>query len=173
MIRPFELLFPFTGVNHDRWAQLAPAISSSSERWVIVPKYAGFFWTYRRWTDGSPRERVTAHGYQDLEHWVLTYYRDRLSEIVTLVHRPEMRELHIVLRGDLFDAFRKMPMKQGPIIEYSWRFTRSQHVWVADVRPSWERAWRTVTVESVEPAVIAPSFRRPLYSLPDPDDDDD
>lgn len=174
MSRPFELLFPLTDSNHDRWAHLSPTVAASSERWVLVPKYAGFYWTYRRWRDGSPSDRVTAHGFQDLDRWVLTYYRDRLNETVTLVHRPEARELHIVLRGDLFEAFRNMPMKQGPIHQYSWRLTRSLRAWAADVRPSWERAWRSVSVNAADPVVIAPSISgRPVYSLPEPEDVDE
>ena len=175
MFRPFELLFPLTEINHDRWAALSPAATFSSERWVLIPKYAGYNWTYRRWTDSTPRVRVTAHGYQDLEHWHFTHYGDRLTEIVTLVHRPAARELQIVLRGDLYDAFRHLPkMKQGAIHEYSWRLTRAQRVWVAEVRPFWERAWRPVTVETVDPVGLAPVFSpRPVHALPEPDENDD
>ena len=109
MLDPLDLVYYLDGEGYQAYASTLTDLGGPyRERWLIVPRAAGFDWSVRRRRTDVDSITCVACGNQDLLRWPLTTYRGRAPGLIAVEPRPKDQRVLIVLREALLDILRTL-----------------------------------------------------------------
>lgn len=156
MLEPLDLVYYLDGESYQAYATTLTDLGGPyRERWLIVPRDAGFDWSIRRRRTDVESITCLARGHKELAHWPLTTYRGRAPGLIAVEPRAEAKTVLIVLREALLDTLRSTRWGNTHIHLYAWRLTFMGRRWRVEARrvdqPDWQELARSMPVGRSEP----------------------